>query len=249
MDRMDFTLNCDMGEGFGRYSVADDASLMPLIDLANIACGFHASDPVIMKRTVRLAGKAGVKIGAHPSLPDLQGFGRRDMAVQPADLTAMLEYQIGALWGIARAEGLTIHHVKPHGALYGMACRSADIAHAIADAALTFGLPILGLANTQQERVYLKRGLTFIPEFYADLAYDDDGLLLIRPVPPHRDAIAATERVMIALKTGSVLADSGKSVHVRAATVCVHSDSVNAQELLLALRKAQMSGASQHFAA
>jgi 5-oxoprolinase (ATP-hydrolysing) subunit A len=234
---MPVTFNCDMGEGFGRYAVADDAAIMPLIDLANIACGYHASDPVIMKRTARLAGNAGVRIGAHPSLPDLQGFGRRDMAIPPADLTAMLQYQIGALWGILKAEGLALNHVKPHGALYGMACRNAEVANAIADAVLPFDLPILGLAGTQQEKVYAKRGVRFIPEFYADLDYADDGMLVIRPVPLHRDPAAAAARAMNALRMGSTLSENGRTIPIRAETVCVHSDSANAVDLLHALRR------------
>lgn len=234
---MPVTINCDMGEGFGRYSVADDAALMPLVDLANIACGFHASDPVIMKRTVRLAGEAGVRVGAHPSLPDLQGFGRRAMAIPAPDLTAMMQYQIGALWGFLKAEGLELGHVKPHGALYGMACRDAEVASAIADAVLPYGLPVLGLAGTEQERVYRARGVAFVPEFYADLDYDDEGYLLLGPAPQHRDPAEAAARAVLAVQTGQTLAASGKTIAVRAETICIHSDSGNARDLAFALRQ------------
>src|SRR5215469_1905922 len=121
------TLNCDMGEGFGIYHLGDDAAMMPLIDLANVACGFHASDPSVMRATVRLAKQHGVRVGAHPSLPDMQGFGRRAMAVTPAEVTDFVAYQIGALKAFLDAEGMPLNHVKPHGALYGMASRDEKI--------------------------------------------------------------------------------------------------------------------------
>src|SRR5512139_1823721 len=145
---MQATINCDMGEGFGLYRMGDDAALMPLIDLANIACGFHGSDPSIMHATVLLAKQHSVKVGAHPSLPDLQGFGRRAMAITPAEVSDLVTYQTGALVGFLRAENMPLHHVKPHGALYGMAARDHAIAAAIAIAVRPFGVPILGMAFT-----------------------------------------------------------------------------------------------------
>src|SRR5512146_1269347 len=153
---MQITINCDMGEGFGLYRMGDDAALMPHIDLANVACGFHASDPSIMRATVRLAKAHGVKVGAHPSLPDMQGFGRRVMAVSPAEVTDFVTYQTGALKAFLDAEGMALNHVKPHGALYGMAARDEKIAAAIADAVLPFGVPILGMAFTAHETAYAK---------------------------------------------------------------------------------------------
>ena len=154
---MALAINCDMGEGFGLYRIGDDAGIMPYITMANIACGFHASDPSVMHTTVRLAKKHGVKVGAHPSLPDLQGFGRREMKMRQQELTDCLIYQIGALKGFLDAEGMTLNHIKPHGALYGMAARSEEISNAICDAAEAFKVPLLGMGGTKHEEVYKKR--------------------------------------------------------------------------------------------
>ena len=153
--------------------------IMPYITIANIACGFHGSDPTVMHKTVRLAKANGVKVGAHPSLPDLQGFGRREMKMDPKELTDCLIYQVGALKAFLDAEGMPLNHIKPHGALYGMAARSEEIAGAICDAADVFGVALLGMAGTKHEEVYVKRGFRFIPEFYVDLDYDKDGRLII----------------------------------------------------------------------
>ena len=147
----------------------------PSSRIANVACGFHASDPTVMHKTVRLAKRHDVKVGAHPSLPDLQGFGRREMKMDPKELTDCLIYQVGALKAFLDAEGMTLNHIKPHGALYGMAARSEEIANAICDAAEVFEVPLLGMAGTKHEEVYTKRGFRFMPEFYVDLDYDEDG--------------------------------------------------------------------------
>ncbi len=152
---------------------------MPLISLANVACGFHGSDYNHMRSTVRLAKQHGVKVGAHPSLPDLQGFGRREMKMPREELANCMIYQIGALKGFLDAEGMPLNHIKPHGALYGMAARMEEVAHAVADAADVFHVPIMGMKGTCHERVYKARGHGFIAEFYADLFYNDDGTLII----------------------------------------------------------------------
>jgi UPF0271 protein len=138
-------INCDMGEAFGLYTMGDDEGLMPLIDVANVACGFHGSDFNHMRKTVRLARQHGVKVGAHPSLPDLQGFGRRDMKIGREELTNCLLYQIGALKAFLDAEGVVLNHIKPHGALYGMAARMEDIAEAVADVADVYKVPLFGM--------------------------------------------------------------------------------------------------------
>src|SRR5436305_14837694 len=135
-------INCEMGEAFGLYKMGDDEGLMPEIDVANVACGFHGSDFNHMRKTVRLAQQHGVKVGAHPSLPDLQGFGRREMKIGREELTNCVIYQIGALLGFLKADGLALNHIKPHGALYGMAARDEEIAQAICDAADVFRVPI-----------------------------------------------------------------------------------------------------------
>lgn len=233
------SINCDMGEGYGSYRLADDAAIMPWIDLANIACGFHASDPVIMYDTVRLAEKHGVRIGAHPSLPDLQGFGRREMSVDPGDLRAMLRYQIGALVGMMAGTDARLHHIKPHGALYGMACRSNDVADAIADVALAYEVPVLGLAGTLQEKVYAARGVRMIAEFYADLDYNEDGTLRIVKHPVTRTVPEAAARVRDAFDYGRTTAATGKTIPIRAETVCVHSDNPNALALVAALSQSR----------
>ncbi len=168
-------INCDMGESFGLYRMGDDAALMPHIDIANVACGFHASDFNHMRATVRLAKKHGVKVGAHPSLPDLQGFGRREMKIDREEMANCLIYQIGALKGFLDAEGMTLNHIKPHGSLYGMASRLPHIAEAVCDAADVFKVPLLGMKGTLHEEIYTRRGHGFVAEYYADLDYADDG--------------------------------------------------------------------------
>lgn len=237
------TINCDMGEGFGRYQVADDAALMPHVDLANVACGFHASDPSIMQATVNLALRHGVRIGAHPSLPDLQGFGRREMAIAPSDLKALLRYQVGALSGMLSGQSARLHHIKPHGALYGMACQQTAVANAIADVALAFDLPVLGLAGSVQEEVYAQRGVELIPEFYADLDYDDQGQLIIVAQPAAQTVEAAVTRAVSAIANGQTTSLSGGTIAVRAETICVYSDNRQALALVKGLR-ARLRGAA-----
>lgn len=238
---MRFTINCDVGEGFGRYTLADDKIILPLIDMANIACGFHASDPVIMQRTVALAHDHGAAIGAHPSLPDLQGFGRREMKLERTELAAMLRYQIGALKGFIDGTDAQLGHIKPHGALYGMACRDEIVAHAICDAAEPFDVPLLGLAGTLQETIYRERGFDFVAEFYVDLEYNDDGLLIIGRAPHQWSAQQAADRARRAMTQGVVAAQSGREIEVQASSLCVHSDSGNAVEVLTALRDLETS--------
>jgi len=225
---MRLTINCDMGEGFGLYRIGDDAAMMPHIDLANIACGFHASDPPTMRATVRLAKQHSVKVGAHPSLPDLQGFGRRAMVISPAEVTDLVTYQVGALKAFLDAEGVPLNHVKPHGALYGMAARDEKIAAGIADAVLPFGVPILGMAFTAHEKAYQDKGIEFVPEFYADLEYDGEGNLILSRVHDAVDPAWATARVLRMMRNQAVTTTTGNDIPVKAATVCVHSDTPSA---------------------
>jgi UPF0271 protein len=235
---MPVTINCDMGEGFALYHIGNDAAIMPFVDLANVACGFHASDPSIMRQTVRLAKQHGVEVGAHPSLPDLQGFGRRRMNVTPEEVTDFVTYQIGALNAFLVAEGMRLNHVKPHGALYGMAAADEKIAAAIADAVLPFGVPILGMAFTAHETVFRQKGVAFVPEFYADLAYDDTGNVIVTRVHEDVDPEDARERVLRALRDKSVTAATGRTIPVRADTVCVHSDTPSALAIAAELQRA-----------
>lgn len=224
-------INCDMGEGFGLYRMGDDAALMAYITIANVACGFHASDPSIMQATVALAKQHGVKVGAHPSLPDLQGFGRREMKMDVGELTAAIIYQVGALKGFLEAAKLPLNHIKPHGSLYGMAARDESVARAVGDAAAVFGVPLLGMAGTLHETVYTARGIPFVSEFYADLDYDGDGTLIISRVHEPVDVAAAAARVSRALTDGVVRTIDGGDVSVRPEAICVHSDTPNAVDV------------------
>jgi 5-oxoprolinase (ATP-hydrolysing) subunit A len=235
---MGLAINCDMGEGFGLYRCGDDAGIMPFISLANVACGFHASDPTVMHRTVRLAKQHGVKVGAHPSLPDLQGFGRREMRMEPAELTDCLIYQIGALKAFLHAEGMALNHIKPHGALYGMAARSEEIASAICDAAEVFQAPLLGMAGTKHEEIYRKRGFTFIAEFYADLDYDRDGRLIITREHAPWDPDAAAKRAVRAIAEKKVRTVDGNDIPMVADCICVHSDTPGAVAVAKAVKEA-----------
>ncbi len=234
-------INCDMGEAFGLYKLGDDAGLMPLISVANVACGFHASDFNHMRSTVRLAKQHGVKVGAHPSLPDLQGFGRREMKIGREELTNCIIYQVGALKGFLEAEGMALNHIKPHGSLYGMAARIEEMAHAVCDAADVFKVPLMGMINTFHEKTYSARGHEFIAEFYADLDYNDDGGLIITREHAAVDEAEAAAKCLRAIREGKVKSVGGMDVAVRADAICVHSDTPNAVSLAKAVREAVKS--------
>jgi 5-oxoprolinase (ATP-hydrolysing) subunit A len=231
-------INCDMGEAFGLYRMGDDENIMPLITVANVACGFHGSDFNHMRKTVQLAKRHGVKVGAHPSLPDLQGFGRREMKIGREELANCIIYQVGALKGCLDAEGMALNHIKPHGALYGMAARLEETAHAVADAADVFKVPLMGMINTNHQKVYTARGHAFIAEFYTDLDYNDDGSLIITREHAAVDPAQAASRSVRAIKEGKVQSVGGKDVAVRADAICVHSDTPNAVEIAKAVRDA-----------
>jgi UPF0271 protein len=229
------SLNCDMGEAFGIYDLGADEALMPHVSLANVACGFHAGDPAVMQRTVQLARQHDVGVGAHPAYPDLQGFGRRAMAMDREELAAALIYQAGALKAFLEAAGMALSHLKPHGALYGAAARDRTVAEAVADAALVFEVPVMGMAGTLHEAVYTKRGLEFWAEYYADLDYDDDGGLIITRKHVAYDPAVAAQRVARVLREGVAVSASGRDIPMRADTVCVHSDTPGAAELAKAV--------------
>ncbi len=231
-------INCDMGESFALYKLGDDEALMPLITEANIACGFHGSDPNHMRKTVASAKRNGVRIGAHVSLPDLAGFGRREMVIDREEMANIILYQIGALNEFLKVAGVALSHVKPHGALYGMAARQEHIAHAVCDASEHLGIPIFGLAGTLHEEIYTARGLEFRAEFFADLDYDDDGKLLITREHGAKDPEAVAAKVVMAVDHGIVVSASGKQNNVRADTICVHSDTPGVVEITMAMRAA-----------
>lgn len=227
-----------MGEAFGLYRMGDDEGLMPLIDVANVACGFHASDFNHMRSTVELAKRHGVKIGAHPSLPDLQGFGRREMKISRREMANCLLYQIGALSGFLKAEGVALNHIKPHGSLYGMAARMEPMAQAICDAADIYEVPIMGMSDTLHEEIYLARGHAFIPEFYADLDYDDDGGLIITREHSAKDPTEAGKNCVRAITEGKTRSVGHVDIAVKCQTICVHSDTPNAVEIATAIGEA-----------
>jgi UPF0271 protein len=231
-------LNADIGEAYGMWRLGDDEAIMPHVALANVACCFHAGDPGEMRDTVALAERHGVRVGAHPSYPDLQGFGRREMEMDSDELTAAIVYQVGALRAFLDAAGLELNHLKPHGALYGRAARDAAVAHAIADAAEVFGVPVLGMAGTIHEAVYTSRGLRFVAEYYADLDYADDGSLIITRQHSAYDADEAAQRAVRAVVNGVAVAQSGAEIPMRADCVCIHSDTPGAAELARALNAA-----------
>ena len=232
-------INCDMGEAFGLYRMGDDEGIMPFITVANVACGFHASDPVVMRNTVRLAKKFGVKVGAHPSYPDLQGFGRREMKMNPEELTACIMYQVGALKAFLDANGMELNHIKPHGSLYGVSARDEAVANAVADAAEAFGgVPLIGMANTVHEEVYTKRGLPFVAEYYTDLDYTDEGGLIITREHVAHDPDMAAAGAVRAVTEGKATSINGKEIPMRADCVCVHSDTPGAVELAAAVHAA-----------
>jgi UPF0271 protein len=239
--RMGLTINCDTGESFGLYAMGDDEGMMPLITVANVACGFHASDPAVMRRTVRLAKRFGVEVGAHPSLPDLQGFGRREMKVARDELRDILIYQIGALAGFLKAEGMALSHIKPHGALYGMAARQEETAHAVCDAAEVFGVPLYGMAGTLHETIYPARRIGFVPEFYADLDYAGNGALIITRQHAAVDPATAAARCLRAVRDGQVASVEGHDIPVRAESICIHSDTPGAVAVATAVRDALAS--------
>jgi len=235
---MTVAVNCDMGEAFGLWSLGDDEALMPLISMANVACGFHAGDPMIMRQTVALAKEHGVRVGAHPSYPDLQGFGRRAMDMDAEELTAAILYQAGALKAFLDEQDMPLTHLKPHGALYGRAAKDEATAHAIAGAAEVLGVPVLGMAGTQHESVYTAHGLEFLAEYYADLDYADDGSLVITRHHAAYDPDQVRERVVRVFTEGVAVARSGREIPMRADCVCVHSDTPNSPEIASAVRDA-----------
>lgn len=233
-------INCDMGESFGLYKLGDDEGIMPLISVANVACGFHASDPNHMRTTVRLAKAHKVKVGAHPSLPDLQGFGRREMKIGREELANIIIYQVGALKGFLDAEGMPLNHIKPHGSLYGMAARMEEIAHAVCDAADVYGVPLFGMKNTLHEKIYRERGHSFVAEYYSDLDYDDDGGLIITREHDPVDPATAAKRCLRAIREGKTASINGVEIEVGSDCICVHSDTPNALAVARAVREAVM---------
>jgi UPF0271 protein len=231
-------LNCDMGEGFGAYTLGRDEEIIRHITSANIACGFHAGDPRIMRKTVALAEAHGVGIGAHPSLPDLQGFGRRSMAVTPAEARNDIVYQIGALTAFTKAKKL--QHVKPHGALYNMAVPGGELARAICEAVLEVDpeLILLVLAGSPYARIAEDLGVRVAREAFADRALNADGSLVSRSRPGAviHDVGAVIERSLRIALEGTAVAATGEIIPMKAETICLHGDTPGAVTLAAELK-------------
>jgi len=233
-------LNCDMGESFGAWTMGQDEAVLAQVTSANIACGFHAGDPLTMRRTVGAAVKHGVAIGAHPSLPDLAGFGRREMRVSADETYAMTLYQVGALAAVARAAGAELNHVKPHGALYNMAARDRTLAEAIAAAVRDFDrtLILVGLAGSELPRAGETAGLAVAHEAFADRRYEADGSLMARSKAGAviDDVDAAVAQAISIASRGEADTTSG-TLRIRANTICVHGDRPDAATFARRLRE------------
>jgi UPF0271 protein len=236
----DIDLNADLGEGFGPWRMGDDEALLAIISSANIACGFHAGDPVTMDRTVRLAATRGIDIGAHVGFPDLQGFGRRPMQIDAKELATYVIYQLGALAGIAQANGRRMTHMSFHGALGNMAAADGELAMALVGAVARFdpGLIISSSASVAIERAGDHHGLRVASSFLADRACDDEGLLIPRQLPDAviHDGQAVLARVTQLLEEGTVTAYSGRRLPMRASSILLHGDTPGAVALATAVR-------------
>ena len=239
MKRVD--LNCDLGESFGNYTCGMDASVIPHISSANVACGFHAGDPLVMSKTVQLAKQYNVAVGAHPGYPDLVGFGRRNMAVSPLELKAMMQYQIGALQAFCKAQGVKLQHVKPHGAMYNMAAKDRKLADAICDAILEIddSLILLGLSGSEMLKAAKDKGLRYASEVFADRAYEPDGSLTPRALEGSviTDEDEAIKRVLQMVNDGTVVTRSGKIIPIEADSICLHGDGAKAVEFAKRIRQ------------
>ncbi len=238
-------LNCDLGESFGAYVMGMDDKVIPFITSANVACGYHASDPVVMEKTVGLCKTHNVSVGAHPGFPDLMGFGRREMRLTPAEAKAYMLYQIGALDGFCRAAGLKLNHVKPHGALYNMAARDTALARAICQAIREYDrtLVLLALAGSEMVRTAQEMGLPVAQEVFADRGYEEDGSLVSRQKPGAMitDGEEAIARVVRMVTEGKVRAVTGRDIPVRADSVCIHGDGEHALAFAQRIREALTS--------
>lgn len=234
-------LNCDLGESFGNYKIGMDEEVIPLISSANVACGYHASDPVVMQKTIAMTKKFGTAVGAHPGFPDLMGFGRRNLSVSPAEAKAYTLYQLGALDAFCRTQGVKLQHVKPHGALYNMAAKDYELARGICEAIYEFDkdLIVLALSGGELVRAGKDIGLRTALEFFSDRAYEEDGTLVNRRkegavITDEDEAIA---RVVRMIKENKLTAITGKDISIKADSVCVHGDGVKALQFVKKIRE------------
>jgi UPF0271 protein len=235
-------LNCDMGESFGAWKMGSDEALMDHVTSVNIACGFHAGDPSTIRSTIDTAIAKGVAIGAHPSYPDLQGFGRRNMAIPPNEVYEIVLYQVAALKGMCEALGSRLHHVKPHGALYNQAAKSAEISSAIVAAvkAVDPSLMFYGGSGTVMISAADRIGLKSASEVFADRSYQSDGSLTPRDRPGALidDPAVAAEQALQMVKDAEVTTMTGETIPMKAETICIHGDGPHALDFAMTLRKA-----------
>ena len=235
-------LNSDVGESFGAYTIGQDPILLTHITSANVACGFHAGDPGVMRATVAMARQYGVAVGAHPGFPDLVGFGRRELQASPREVEDFVVYQIGALWAVAAAQGVRLQHVKPHGALFNMAVRDRALADAIAraTAAVDRSLILFGQPASELVAAGHRAGLRTASEVFADRAYEPDGTLVSRRKPGAviHDPSAVVERVVRMARDRSVEAVDGSVIALDLDTICVHGDTPGAADLAARIREA-----------
>lgn len=233
-------LNCDMGESFGIYRLGHDEEMMRHVTSVNVACGFHAGDPHVMRKTVALAVAAGVAVGAHPGYPDRIGFGRRSLGVSPAEATDYVIYQVGALKAFCAAAGVTLQHVKPHGELYNMAWTDEKLASAILDgiAAIDPTLMFLALPGSLPFRLAQARGIRVVGELYADLDYRPDGTTIIKRVHGQNDPEAIIRKVLRMVLEGRVATVDGGEIAVEGSSICLHGDNPTAPEIARNLRVA-----------
>jgi UPF0271 protein len=245
MVTLEIDLNCDAGESFGPWPMGDDDALIPLMTSVSVACGAHAGDPLVMRRTIELAKRHGVAVGAHPGYPDLQGFGRRSLGLAPSEVCDWMLAQIGALAGVARACGVAPRHVKPHGALYNAAADDPALAEAVAEAVRLFdpSLILVARAGSLQVEAGRAAGLQVIEEAFADRGYDARGRLLPRvdPAALVRDPEAAARRAVEMVRRGGVPTADGTWVALNPGTLCVHSDTPGAAALATAVRAALLA--------
>ena len=238
---MQVDLNSDLGESFGRYTLGLDSEIIPLITSANIAAGFHASDPMVMKKTVEEARKYGIAVGVHPGYPDLMGFGRRNMVVSDDESYAYTLYQIGALDAFMRAQGMRLQHVKPHGAFYNMAAKDRSQSEAICRAIRDYDpeLIVMALPSGELYRAAKDMGLRAAAEVFADRAYEEDGTLVNRKKPGAMitDEEESLKRVIRMVKEHKVRAITGKDIDITVDSICVHGDGVKALQFVKKLRE------------
>ncbi|MFN8060809.1 MAG: 5-oxoprolinase subunit PxpA [Vicinamibacterales bacterium] len=237
---MRIDLNCDMGESFGAYTIGSDEAVLASVTSINVACGFHAGDPSVMRRTIRLARAAGVAVGAHPGFPDLVGFGRRELNASEDEVEDMVLYQVAAIAGVARAEGVELRHVKAHGALYNMAVKDRRLADAIARAVKAFdpSLRFFAPARSILFEAGAACGLRTVAEAFADRAYEDDGTLTSRKVAGAilHDPATVVARIRRLVQEGRIRTRTGADLELPVATICTHGDTAGAAELTRQLR-------------